>query len=184
MGDQQIYQRGRPNCAYLLLVLDLPPRQLPVDELHQHVEQRPQVVVPAHLPVPVRIDARIADGAAEAGGRARTAHLAGAGRVLTGQAEVQHVDAPTVVWQPADGEVALRGIGGIVSVCAWGIDLIRRTPCWRKGVLCSEYIKLSSNVKFLQYEFDFGRVICITTKILHNYMFNMYHCFCIGFNSI
>lgn len=31
------------------LVLDLPPRQLAHQELHQHVEERPQVVVAAHL---------------------------------------------------------------------------------------------------------------------------------------
>lgn len=31
------------------LVLDLPPRQLADQELHQHVEERPQVIVAAHL---------------------------------------------------------------------------------------------------------------------------------------
>lgn len=31
------------------LVLDLPPRQLAHQELHQHIEERPQVVVAAHL---------------------------------------------------------------------------------------------------------------------------------------
>lgn len=31
------------------LVFDFPPRQLTNQELHQHVEQRPQVIVPAHF---------------------------------------------------------------------------------------------------------------------------------------
>ena len=34
-----------PNYSDLLLILDLPPRQLSVGKLNQHVEQRPQVVV-------------------------------------------------------------------------------------------------------------------------------------------
>jgi hypothetical protein len=35
--------------SHLFLVLDLAPRQLSVDELHQHVEQAPEVVVTSHL---------------------------------------------------------------------------------------------------------------------------------------
>lgn len=31
------------------LVLDLPPRQLTNQELHHHVEQRPQVIMPSHF---------------------------------------------------------------------------------------------------------------------------------------
>ena len=34
-----------PNYSDLLLILDLPPRQLSVGKLNQHVEQRPQVIV-------------------------------------------------------------------------------------------------------------------------------------------
>lgn len=37
------------DVADLLLVLHLAPRQLPRDELHHHVEQRPQVVMTTHL---------------------------------------------------------------------------------------------------------------------------------------
>lgn len=97
----------------LLLVLDLAPRQLPVDELHQHVEQRPQIIVTSHLPIAMRIDRRIAHRAAEAGGRPRASHLTGAGRVLAGEAEVEHVDASAIVGQASDGEVALLKITGI-----------------------------------------------------------------------
>ena len=40
---------GGQRGTYLLLILDLPPGQRAVDELDHHVEQGPEVVLPAHL---------------------------------------------------------------------------------------------------------------------------------------
>lgn len=47
------------------LVFDLSPWQLANHELHQHVEEGPQVVMPTHLLVLVCVDGRIADCASE-----------------------------------------------------------------------------------------------------------------------
>ena len=91
--------------AHLLLVLDLAPRQLTGEELDDHVEERPEVVVAAHLLVLVRVDRRVAHGAAEAGLRASGAHLALRVRVLAREAEVEHEDFARVCRHAAHGEV-------------------------------------------------------------------------------
>ena len=78
----------------LLLVLDLPPGQLTVRKLDQHVEQRPEIVVSPHLLVLVSVDGGVSDGAPEAGSCAGGPHLARGVGVLPRQPEVQHVDLP------------------------------------------------------------------------------------------
>lgn len=52
--DGHVFEEGQVvilflHGAHLLLVFDLAPRQLTRHELHQHVEQRPQVVMTTHL---------------------------------------------------------------------------------------------------------------------------------------
>ena len=105
-GEEDLVVVRVLDASHSVLLFDLPPGQLSRDALHQHVEQRPQVVLPAQLLALVRRGARVADRPSERRFLPPGPDFAGWKCELSRESEVQQVDGVAGVGAASDREVA------------------------------------------------------------------------------